>query len=373
MGESCLYKHSGMQTTATDSAFDQLPASLAAWLNGVDTLQQHQRPTATSVPAVAAWSSHPPPPRAYTTKAASVAGTRQESERKTKANEAAAAKGNLAAAAAEAEEAAATKAAAAAEAAAAKEAAAARDAEAAAAATTCGVCTEPHNIRDCVRCPGGHAVCKTCFEDQIGSQTGVEDRDSFIRNGCSIICEFCKPNKVLFRERDFISLVSDDAFQLLTRARDEVTEVRTERRLQAEFEARIERVRQELGRGQEAHAQNVSRHRLHIAENILTLKCPRAQCRRAFLDYTGCMALTCSCGCNFCAWCLQDCANDAHPHVKACPHSQSPGSYHGTFDQFQTVHRNRARLAAQQYLTAVPPGELADVSARLVFVNFNNG
>ena len=46
----------------------------------------------------------------------------------------------------------------------------------------------------------------------------------------------------------------------------------------------------------------------HIQERILTLKCPRAGCEAAFVDFNGCFALTCHrCHCGFCAYCLQDC------------------------------------------------------------------
>jgi hypothetical protein len=240
---------------------------------------------------------------------------------------------------------------------------AARDADAAAAAAvTCGACGDKIcNVADCMQCSEGHAVCKECFALQITSQTRGDVRDEFIQKGCNITCAFCSRS---FRDRDVMNLVPD-AFQLLTRARDEVTEVRTEQRLRADFESRMERLRQELARGQEAHQQNVSRHRLHIAEHILTLKCPRAQCRKAFLDYTGCMALTCwCCGCNFCAWCLQDCADapDAHAHVKQCPRSLQRGSYGGTHEEFQAVHRNRVRPLVLQYLAGIPQSELADVS-----------
>ena len=169
-------------------------------------------------------------------------------------------------------------------------------------------------------------------------------------------------------------------------------------RTRAEYEARMERLRQELARGADAHTQNISRHRLHIAENILTLKCPRAACRRAFLDYTGCMALYCACGCGFCAWCLHDCGADAHPHVKACPHNLLPTScvrarasrsvfcdslsmYWGSREQFEQAHRQRVRPLvlqcvplslpspcfcniASRYLAGIPQAEQADVRLR---------
>ena len=60
--------------------------------------------------------------------------------------------------------------------------------------------------------------------------------------------------------------------------------------------------------------------RKYIEEEILQLKCPRPGCRRAFYDFEGCFALSCSaCPCKFCAWCLKDCGDqDAHPHVRHC-------------------------------------------------------
>jgi hypothetical protein len=234
-------------------------------------------------------------------------------------------------------------------------------AAAAAAARVCGVCTDDYNVVDCVQCSAGHIVCKTCFALQIASQTGTDVRDVFVRNNCNVTCAFCQ---VPFREREFISVVSDDAFETLKRARDDVAELRAENRLRGEFEARVERLRQELARGQDAHTQKISRHRLHIAENILTLKCPRAQCGRAFLDYAGCMALYCQCGCGFCAWCLADCGADAHPHVLQCPHNLQRGGYGGSLEQFNTAHRARVRPLVLAYLATVPQTEIAEVCIR---------
>ena len=54
--------------------------------------------------------------------------------------------------------------------------------------------------------------------------------------------------------------------------------------------------------------------RMKIVDDVLTLRCPRADCRKAFVDFTGCFALICSsvtCRCGFCAWCLKDCGTDA--------------------------------------------------------------
>jgi hypothetical protein len=70
----------------------------------------------------------------------------------------------------------------------------------------------------------------------------------------------------------------------------------------------------------------VRRTRLQVVEEDLTLHCPR--CQGAFVDFSGCAALTCKddagpprregCGISFCALCLEQCgdSNGAHEHVK---------------------------------------------------------
>lgn len=61
------------------------------------------------------------------------------------------------------------------------------------------------------------------------------------------------------------------------------------------------------------------KHRLYIAENILTLRCPRNNCRAAMYDFTGCFAVICyACNCGYCAWCFKDCGADAHNHGMLC-------------------------------------------------------
>jgi len=50
-----------------------------------------------------------------------------------------------------------------------------------------------------------------------------------------------------------------------------------------------------------------------IRDEILTERCPG--CNQAFDDYDGCNAVKCdSCGCGFCAVCLEVCGTDAHGH-----------------------------------------------------------
>ena len=68
--------------------------------------------------------------------------------------------------------------------------------------------------------------------------------------------------------------------------------------------------------------------RTRIIEEVLTLRCPR--CQAAFLDFEGCLALTCSrCTCNtrFCGVCMRECGDEssAHAHIKVCQYNHLGG------------------------------------------------
>lgn len=60
-----------------------------------------------------------------------------------------------------------------------------------------------------------------------------------------------------------------------------------------------------------------------IQDDILTNKCPR--CKAAWIDFSGCLAVSCGCGCGFCGLCSKDCASDAHPHVMSECRLRDPG------------------------------------------------
>ena len=95
----------------------------------------------------------------------------------------------------------------------------------------------------------------------------------------------------------------------------------------------------------------VLRHRMHIVDNILTLKCPRATCKAAFIDFDGCFALTCGrCGCGFCAYCLKDCGEDAHSHVATCRHNTEGGDVHAPIDAFHRAQKARVTRLVREYV-----------------------
>jgi hypothetical protein len=100
------------------------------------------------------------------------------------------------------------------------------------------------------------------------------------------------------------------------------------------------------------------------------MHCPG--CRAAFIDWTGCCALTganASCGAAFCGgWCLaRDTGGDAHGHVLTCAANPNPGTYFGTPPQILAVQRARQRTLVTAFLRALDPdarGRALDAVAR---------
>ena len=138
-------------------------------------------------------------------------------------------------------------------------------------------------------------------------------------------------------------------------------EIEVQARIQAEVQ-RLERMSQFQRSVEEA---------LHEIESILTTKCGR--CQQAFVDFEGCLALSCSrCAANFCAWCLTvfDNSQLAHSHVLAC--NERPSGHNGLYaspDVVHTYHTNRCRTRAQSYLQKFDKEVQAEVLRR---VRWNN-
>jgi hypothetical protein len=118
------------------------------------------------------------------------------------------------------------------------------------------------------------------------------------------------------------------------------------------FEQRLEAERARLAAMTKEDLQ-VDEMRRHVVERLLTLACPR--CSAAFLDFTGCFALTCHrCRCGFCAWCLADCGTDAHAHVPGCLHNGAQGrSVYGRAEAFALGQRQRRRRMVLEYLATL--------------------
>jgi hypothetical protein len=176
---------------------------------------------------------------------------------------------------------------------------------------TCTICYDELDAKtgrlECNAAADPHVFCQECFVDQVKSQVRDENMGKFIQAKRRIVCSLCLPTCVEFDDA-FIAVQAGSAvFAQYRKANETAIEVEVCRREKERSQKAIEEMRNEK-------ESTTQRHRIYIAENILTLCCPR--CKVPFIDFEGCFAVSCSaCACSFCAWCFLDCGSDAHPHV----------------------------------------------------------
>eukprot|EP01105_Mastigella_eilhardi_P007620 TRINITY_DN1911_c0_g3_i2.p1 TRINITY_DN1911_c0_g3~~TRINITY_DN1911_c0_g3_i2.p1 ORF type:complete len:3679 (-),score=783.02 TRINITY_DN1911_c0_g3_i2:52-10641(-) len=106
-----------------------------------------------------------------------------------------------------------------------------------------------------------------------------------------------------------------------------------------------------------AEKEQLLQHRRAI-EEMMVPRCPR--CPRAFVDWDGCFAVTCQCGCSFCGHCLRDCGTDAHEHVR-----QHHGGYYGSIEDFRREFGAMAVTKICSYVNANPPNIKALLAAEM--------
>jgi hypothetical protein len=203
----------------------------------------------------------------------------------------------------------------------------------------CCLCDE--NSSDTIICSANkHILCNECFEGNLMNQIGSEYNKHFKDHDMKIVCEMCRVNTNVsertiskYTDKDVICHVSEETFEKYRKACFDIIHVKaaneTEIRLKKQFDEQPKKQKND----------NISKHRNHIIENILTLKCP--SCDVAFLDFTGCFALTCNnCDDNFCGWCLESCGDmdTCHKHVLYCDYSKEYGSLFSSLELFNECH-----------------------------------
>ena len=223
----------------------------------------------------------------------------------------------------------------------------------------CCICYDDFHA-DKIQCSSSkrHSFCDSCFVDQVKNQIEDENVGRFIQSKRRIVCSLCSPVTVVFDDTVIAAKAGSVIFSLYRKANETAIEVEVCRR-------EGERNRKALAEMRDAIASVSQQHRLYIAENILTLSCPR--CKVPFIDFEGCFAVGCNaCNCQFCAWCLTDCGKDAHPHVKVCPKSLAPGGYFGQLVQFNTVHLERRKKLVVEYLDKLSPADRGATTTAIV-------
>jgi hypothetical protein len=189
-----------------------------------------------------------------------------------------------------------------------------------------------------------HFTCDGCLSDHILNRAGQLDE-----RGCApcALGDTCA-RRGGYSEWQLGRHVSQEALRAIVDARHA--------RLQADIERDNDRRVRELAAEFAALSTNERRlreARTHIEERILTLACPR--CGQAFAEsldrergFNGCCALSCAragCGCAFCAYCLADCGNDAHGHVRQCALGEGLWSERAGFERAQRARRERSLRA----------------------------
>jgi hypothetical protein len=137
--------------------------------------------------------------------------------------------------------------------------------------------------------------------------------------------------------QELVAHVQCDTFEAFMEARRRLQEAQLTQQLEEQMRQYKARVGKEL-------RDSITPARNHIVQEILTLHCPR--CGGAFLDFDGCLALSCpapGCACGFCVVCLEDCGNDAHAHVRACKYANTAGRAHAATDDIRRA-QNAWRL-----------------------------
>ena len=227
---------------------------------------------------------------------------------------------------------------------------------------------------ECAGADEQHFCCDTCFDGHVAAKASEEVRRVSARGGL-VPCptgEGCTAQVVqvggdggaaavaafYFSEHLVARHVCEATWVAHQSARDRMTESRVAHECEASFAPRLAAMEARLqgercgGRGAgngAAEEERVQARRRHVIEHILNLSCPR--CHAAFVDFSGCYALTChSCSAGFCAYCLKDCGADAHEHIaKECEDGQ------GWFGQtFASTQQRRRKKALAKYLRKLP-------------------
>lgn len=237
---------------------------------------------------------------------------------------------------------------------------------------TCLVCFDDFPALRGVECNGGeaaageaggadgkterHFVCEECFAGHVGAAIGADALGVFVRRG-GVRCVDPGCGAPVFSDAALAKALPEAAFTQYTAAKERVAEQRINAQLEHDFEERlqVERARAAAAGGDAEREAT----RQHIVERILTLACPR--CQQVFVDYDGCMALTCSrvgCGCGFCALCQADCGNDAHQHIgHGCPLAPSIGVKKGQFHlsrrEYEKASARAREIKLREYLSTL--------------------
>lgn len=227
---------------------------------------------------------------------------------------------------------------------------------------------------ECSNTANPHFICTGtggCFSDMVTSQS--EDHGDFVNNNSQMVCPQCIAFLPKIVSTFCISTVgkqTDEAALIAyISAREEVARRKCLKdveklRLQEADELELKE-ESAIGDPELRMKAGARRHRRHIIERILTLRCPH--CDFPWFDFEKCFALRHDdnvCGRYFCGWCLEKCkdSQQCDDHVKSCSENPHKGrrdvrGKKNREEEFKDVHDKRKRFLVLQYLRDHVPTE----------------
>jgi hypothetical protein len=216
----------------------------------------------------------------------------------------------------------------------------------------CVVCWDKCDKDEGVQCTAGHFMCGQCLNSEVKEQASIENMGAFKRAKLCVKCRACTYSDSWLDIALLTRHLKNDGFVAYLRAREAVLVREALQEQEEGFKEQIKVLREQMVKLATGGDAAVLQHRRQIIEDVLTLKCPRQHCKRAFIDFDGCFALKCdACHCGFCAYCLQDCGHDAHRHVANCMYNIAPGrDVFAAVNVFEQAQRERRTRLLRQYV-----------------------
>lgn len=206
--------------------------------------------------------------------------------------------------------------------------------------SVCVVCGDDDDAGDAhVRCARGHALCGGCFARHVATESGknvseLQTREGEVRCPMSsaAIAAGERCDAVCYDSSVIASRAGKEAFEAYLRGKMRVMEARVVEDAEARLARERERMKSEAGADERLRVT-----REEVIERVFTCACPR--CTQAFLDFSGCFALTCArCGAGICAYCLTDCGKDAHAHIGQCSIAKDVAKWQVKHDKEKARH-----------------------------------
>ncbi len=150
-----------------------------------------------------------------------------------------------------------------------------------------------------IRCSERHFYCGSCLIRITKDLLKGENQSQLAQREAQVKCfKFPRECKAPgFHAGDLARHLPVEDLQALLKARIDVMNQQKASELEYQFQ---QRVNEELKRllALDLRGRKVLMARKHIEEEILQMRCPRRDCRRAFYDFDGCFALSCgACPC----------------------------------------------------------------------------